>query len=176
MQFYLETDRLIIRNVEEKDIQGIFELDSDIEVHKYLGNRPIQTTQDAASIVKYIQDQYSNNGLGRWAVIDKNTNEFIGWSGLKFETEVRNDMDYYDLGYRLKRKFWGRGIATETSMIALKYGFQDLKLDSIYAGAHVENIGSNKVLEKVGMKRIEVIQYDGMPHNWYGVTKSDWNQ
>ena len=174
MKIYIETNRLILRAIEEEDVQGMFELDSDPEVHKYLGNKPIKSLQESASVIKYIQQQYEDHGIGRWAVIDKTTNEFIGWSGLKYEKEVRSDMDYYDLGYRLKRKFWGRGIATETSLEALKYGFEVLNLKEIYAGAHVENIGSNKVLQKVGLQFIETFEYDSAPHHWYGITREGW--
>ena len=125
-------------------------------------------------LFKGVRNQYDRYGIGRWAVIDKATQDFVGWSGLKFETTVRDDMDYYDLGYRLRRKYWGQGIATETSLAALKYGFETLELEEIFAGAHVDNIGSNKVLQKVGLRLIEVFEFDGDDHNWYGISKSDW--
>lgn len=172
MKTYIETNRLILRTIEESDAQGIFELDSDSEVHKYLGEQPIQSIEDAKSIIKYIHKQYEEHGIGRWAVIDKMTNEFVGWSGLKYEKEVREEMDYYDLGYRLKKKFWGKGIATETALVSLNYGFQTLNLDEIYAGAHIDNIASNKVIQKVGFNFIETFEYDGLPHYWYKISKN----
>lgn len=171
-RIYIETDRLILREIEDSDLQGIFELDSDYEVHKYLGEKPIKSLQESKDIINYIKNQYKNEGIGRWAVIDKHTNEFIGWSGLKYEREVRDEMDYYDLGYRLRRKFWGKGIATESALAALNYGFEELKLKEIYGGAHVDNIASNKVLQKLGFQLIEVFEYDGAPHNWYGIKKA----
>ena len=176
MKIFIETNRLILRAIEESDVQGIFELDSDPEVHKYLGRKPIKSMEEAKTIIRYIQNQYAENGIGRWAVIDKATNEFVGWSGLKYEKEVREEMDYYDLGYRLKKKFWGKGIATETALESLKYGFQVLNLEEIYAGAHIDNIGSNKVLQKVGLKFIETFEYDKAPHHWYKINKNEWQE
>ncbi len=176
MKIHIETNRLLLREIEEYDFQGIFELDSDPAVHRYLGQQPIKSIQEAKAIVQYIRNQYKENGIGRWAIIDKKTNEFIGWSGLKYETAVRQDMPYYDLGYRLKKKFWGKGIATETALVSLKYGFQTMGLKEIYAGAHVENIGSNKVLQKVGLQFIETFEYDSAPHNWYKITQNDWQK
>ncbi|WP_421948665.1 GNAT family N-acetyltransferase [Phaeodactylibacter xiamenensis] len=170
----LETARFILRKPEEQDAQGFFDLDSDPEVHKYLGNNPIKTMDQAHDTIAYVRNQYDQYGIGRWAVIDKATQDFVGWSGLKFETTVRTDMDYYDLGYRLRRQYWGQGIATETSLAALEYGFETLKLEEIFAGAHVDNIGSNKVLQKVGLRLIEVFEFDGDEHNWYGISKSEW--
>ena len=172
----VETPRLLLRPIQNTDAKGIFELDSDPEVHRYLGNRPIQSMKEAEGIVAYIQEQYETYGFGRWAVIDKATNEFAGWSGLKYETKVRKDMDYNDLGYRLKRSFWGLGIATETALEALKFGFQTLGLDEIYAGADVNNIGSNKVLQKVGLKHLETFEYDGSPHHWYMIDRTMWEK
>ncbi|MEL6805649.1 MAG: GNAT family N-acetyltransferase [Bacteroidota bacterium] len=174
MDKQIETDRLILRDIEEKDIKGIFELDSDPEVHRYLGNKPIKTWSEAESIVNYIRDQYETDGIGRWAVIDKASQEFVGWAGLKYERAVRTDMDYYDLGYRLKRKFWGRGIATEASLASLEYGFEVLNLQEIYAGAHIKNTGSNKVLRKVGLRFLETFEYDGEPHHWYRMGRDEW--
>ena len=172
----VETPSLLLRPIQDGDVQGIYELDSDPEVHRYLGNHPIKTMKEAEGIVAYIQEQYETYGFGRWAVIDKESQEFVGWSGLKYETMVREDMDYNDLGYRLKRKFWGLGIATETSLEALKFGFATLGLDEIYAGADVNNIGSNKVLQKVGMQQLEVFEYDGSPHHWYRIDREGWEK
>ncbi len=176
MQTYIETHRLILRAIEEDDLQGLFELDSDPDVHRYLGRKPVKSIQEAESVIRYIQKQYEEDGIGRWAVIDKKTNEFIGWSGLKYEREVRSDMHYYDLGYRLKKKFWGRGIATETALEALNYGFRIMGLEEIYAGAHVDNIASNKVLQKAELRFIETFEYDSEPHNWYRIDKREWQE
>lgn len=174
MQASIETNRLILRAVQEDDLQGIFELDSDPEVHRYLGKKPIKSFRESKSAIRYIRKQYEADGIGRWAVIDKRTNEFMGWAGLKYEREVRKEMHYYDLGYRLKQKFWGKGIATEAALASLNYGFRTMGLEAIYAGAHVENIASNKVLQKVGLKFIEIFEYDNDPHNWYQITKKEW--
>jgi ribosomal-protein-alanine N-acetyltransferase len=174
MNLTVETPRFILRKPEEKDAQGFFELDSDPEVHRYLGNKSIKTLDEAYATIAYIRNQYDQYGIGRWAIIDKETQDFIGWSGLKFETTVRKDMDYYDLGYRLRKKYWRKGIATETSIEALKFGFETMGLHQIFAGAHVDNIGSNKVLQKTGLRFIEAFEFDGAPHNWYGIEKRDW--
>ncbi len=176
MKIYVETHRLILREIEEYDVEGMFELDSDPEVHRYLGKKPIQSLKEAEKIINYVRNQYKNDGLGRWAVVDKNTDEFMGWAGLKFEREVRTDMDYYDLGYRLKKKFWGQGIATEASAESLRYGFETLGLTEIFAGAEIENIGSNKVLQKVGMTRLETFEFDNEPHHWYRITRDEWKE
>ena len=173
MKIHIETERLILRDFEESDVQNIFDLDSDPEVHQYLGNHPMESLEEAENIVTSVRKQYIENGMGRWAVVDKATNEFIGWSGLKLEKEVR-PIPYYDLGYRFKKKFWGQGIATETAEESLKYGFTRLNLPEIHAGADINNTASNKVLKNIGLTLLETFDYEGMPHNWYGINKSEW--
>ncbi len=172
----IQTERLILREINESDIQGIFELDSDPKVHAYLGNNPIKSLAEAKNIVAYIKNQYVENGIGRWAIIDKASNEFVGWSGLKYEKEIRKNFNYYDLGYRIKRKFWNKGIATETAIEALKYGFTTMNLTEIYAAANIDNIGSNKILTKIGFDFVETFEYDGKMHNWYQFNQTDWTK
>jgi ribosomal-protein-alanine N-acetyltransferase len=173
MNIHIETERLILRDVELTDVQGMFELDSDPEVHEFLGKKPIKTLDEAKKVIEYIRGQYKKHGIGRWAIIDKQTNDFIGWSGLKYEEYVR-DFHYYDLGYRLRRKYWGQGIATETAIESLKYGFEKLNLKEIGGGAEKDHVASNKILQKVGLKFIEEIEYDGVPCNWYNLSKAEW--
>jgi len=174
MKIHFETKRLIVRDLEELDAKGIFELDSDPEVHKYLGNKPIKTIREAEEVVNSIRKQYDKNGIGRWAIIDKSSEEFIGWTGLKYEENLEQKSPYYDLGYRLKKKYWGQGIASETAAKSLQFGFNQLELPEICAAADVNNVASNKVLIKIGLKCIEAFPIDGDIHNWYQITKSEW--
>ncbi|MGV6862223.1 MAG: GNAT family N-acetyltransferase [Putridiphycobacter sp.] len=170
----IETERFILRPLKLSDVDGIFKLDSDPDVHQYLGGNPIKTLDQAKHIIETVQSQYQSHGIGRWAIEDKNTHEFMGWSGLKLEDKVRPNLTYYDLGYRIIKDHWGKGIATETAQAALQFGFETLKVNEIFAAADVANLGSNTVLQKIGMKFIEVFDYEGIPINWYGFSKSDW--
>ena len=174
MKIHIETDTLIIRELEVSDAEGLFDLDSDPEVHEFLGKNPIKTIDEAHEAIGYIRKQYINNGIGRWAIIDKKTNDFIGWTGLKYEKGLRKEFNYYDLGYRLRKKYWGHGIATETATESLKYGFERLNLKAIGAAAEVNHIASNKILKKIGLKFIETFDYEGVTHNWYNLSKTDW--
>lgn len=174
MKVHIETERLIIRDLEKYDSNGIFELDSDPDVHAYLGKKPMKTIEEADQVIDFIRNQYIDNGIGRWAIIDKKTEDFIGWTGLKYEQGLRKDFSYYDLGYRLRKKYWGKGIATETAIESLKYGFEKLDLKEIGAAADINHLASNKILKKIGLKLIDEFDYEGVPHNWYNIKKSEW--
>jgi RimJ/RimL family protein N-acetyltransferase len=174
MKIFVETERLILREILPTDIDGMFELDSDPKVHRYLGNKPVTDKDQIVKVINFIRQQYIANGIGRWAIIDKSTNDFIGWTGLKFVTELTNNhKNYYDLGYRLIKKYWGQGIATESAIASLNYAFDKLNADEVYAMADCENDDSNKILKKVGLSFIEKFDLDGIEHNWYKIEKSN---
>lgn len=176
MKIYAETERLILREILPTDIEGFFELDSDPEVHRYLGNTPVKSKDQIVEVINFIRQQYIDNGIGRWAIIDKATNDFIGWAGLKFVTEeTNNHIEYYDLGYRLVKRYWGKGIATEAAWASLAYAFDQLEVEYVYAMADCDNDGSNKILNKVGLVRVETFDLDGVPHNWYAIDRSTYN-
>lgn len=171
--FRYETNRLIIRDMLPDDTTGMFLLDSDPRVHLYLGNKPVRSIKEVQENIKKIRQQYRKHGTGRWAVIEKETTEFIGWAGIKYETGVQ-PFPYYDLGYRLRPEFWGRGIATECAAVALQYGFSTLELEQIHAAASVNNIASNKVLLRSGLRFKHLFEFDKETHNWYQIDRREW--
>ena len=148
MHIVFETPRLTLSQFTEEDAPLILQLNSDPEVVKYV-HEPVLTTEEQAKkiIVDIILPQYKNN-LGRWATYTKSNKEFIGWCGLK----CRPDLDEIDLGYRLKRSAWGKGYATEAARHTLDHGFINLDIPVITGRAHIENLASIKVLEKIGMR------------------------
>ena len=173
MKIHIETDRLILRDIEESDDEGIFALDSNPKVHQYLGNNPITTIDQAQEAIQYIRGQYERNGIGRWAVEEKATGEFVGWTGLKFEENLR-EFNYYDLGYRFRQEFWGKGIASETAALALKYGFETMGLEEIGGAADIRHVVSNHILQKVGLKFVDTFICDGDECNWYNLKKENY--
>lgn len=177
MKIFLETKRLILREILPTDIDGLYELDSDPEVHKYLGNNPVKDKNQIVDIINFIRQQYKDNGIGRWAIIDKKNNNFIGWTGLKLVTELTNNhQNYYELGYRLIKRYWGQGIATETALASLEFAFDKLKTDEVYAIADCKNDGSNKILQKVGLQFIETFDHNGIKHNWYKINRTEFEK
>lgn len=168
MNLILETDRLILRELKPSDTEAFFAMDSNPNVHKYLWNKPMQKIEEIIDVIEFVRKQYVENGIGRFAMISKETNEFIGWAGLKFNTEpVNNKVNFYDIGYRLDEKFWGKGYASEATFAWLDYAFQIMKIKTLEAAAHTENAASNRILQKIGMQMTEQYLEDGISWNWY---------
>ena len=177
MEIFASTTRLILREMIPSDAPGMFALDSDADVQRYVGNQPISTMAEAREKIAYIRQQYQELGIGRWAVIEKASNNFVGWAGLKLVKEpMNNHVDYYDLGYRFIKDYWGKGYATECAVASLHYGFTRMKLEAVYAWADADNQASCHVLEKVGLKMIETFSHDGGLYKWFKISREDWEQ
>ena len=83
----LTSERFLLRPFELSDANDLFELDSDPLVHQFLGNKLQTEVQQAKDVIEKVQKQYKDFGIGRYAVIDKQTGEFVGWCGLKYELD-----------------------------------------------------------------------------------------
>lgn len=168
MDLILETDRLILREMRHDDAEAMFELDSNINVHQYLGNNPVKSIDECINYIENIRNQYIKNGIGRFVVVIKETNEVIGWAGIKYITEPENNhVNFYDLGYRLQEKHWRKGYALEAATAWLDYGFKEMKIPIMYASAHIDNLGSNTILQRIGMIQNGQFFYDDLLCNWY---------
>nr|WP_294796279.1 GNAT family N-acetyltransferase [uncultured Mucilaginibacter sp.] len=168
MQTIIETSRLIIREITSNDLKGMFEIDSDAEVHRYLGNDLVKSIGESEKIIAFIRQQYLDNGIGRWAMTEKESGNFMGWTGFKFISETINGQSgYYDLGYRMLPRYWGKGYATEGATACLKYGLEILNLKPIYAMANAENAASKNVLIKTGFTHAGTFMHHNILHHWF---------
>lgn len=175
MKIFIETERLILREVDYVDEDDLYEMDSDPQVHLYIENKPVKSIDEVRPVIEILKKQYREYGIARWAVTDKSTKECVGWAGLKYFNEpLNNHTDFYELGYRFKRKHWGKGFATESSVAILDYGFENLNLDIIYAIVNPENVKSKNVLAKLGFDFQETFDYNGVQIDWLELTKAAW--
>ncbi len=149
MQVLFESERLYYRNFISEDCEEMFLLNADWDVLKYTGDIEFPSIQDARVFLEAYQiNTYQKFGYGRVVCVVKKTGEILGWSGLKYHP----DIDEVDLGYRLHKRFWNMGYATESSIASLKYAYNHLNINQVAAYALAENIASNRVLEKSGFK------------------------
>lgn len=172
---HLETERLILRKFEESDAERMFLMDSNPEVMKYIGVPTLSDISESQNAIRMIRQQYAENGIGRLAVIEKESNLLIGWSGLKLLTqEINGYNNVYDLGYRFLPEYWGKGYASESAKASLDFGFNGLKIDIIYAHAHSGNLASNEILRKLGFRKTETFtEPDGICF-WYELNRENY--
>ena len=146
MKTIVETERLYLREFLQTEAKDLYNLNSDPNVIKYTGDSEFSSIEDAQNFIASYKE-YEKNGYGRWSVILKESNKFIGWCGLKL-----NEENLIDLGFRIFKKDWNKGFATEAAAACIEYGFEVLKLNTIIGRSLKKNIASIKVLEKIGMK------------------------
>ena len=148
MNIILETSRLYLRQFIEADAALLRQLNSQPGVLQYIPE-PIPASDEEAKeiLINIILPQYKNNP-GRWATHIIENNEI-------------------DLGYRFMPSAWGKGYATELAKATLEYGHQNLQLKKIIAHAHIDNIASQKVLEKIGMQYVGEGIDGGLPVKGY---------
>ena len=155
----LETARLFLEPLEMKHIDHLADLDSDPEVLRYITNgvpRDRKHQEEAVpQVIKYMQE---NPGLGLWVAYLKEGNEFVGWYILK---HLPDDGEV-EVGFRIKKRFWGNGYSTEAGKVLLKHGFETLGLEKIAAIVRPDNFASQAVIKKIGLKE----KGQGL---WYGI-------
>ncbi len=176
MNFLFESERLLYRQLSLNDAEALFKMDSDPLVHKYLGNNPKKNIEEVETDIKHILAQYQRNNIGRVAVVLKDTNEFIGWAGLKKvdDAVINGFQNHYDLGYRFLRKFWGNGYASEAAQRSAEFGFIDLNLDTLYAFTDIEHKVSQSILMKIGFQKQGRFIFDEDECLWLELKKVDY--
>jgi RimJ/RimL family protein N-acetyltransferase len=157
-----ETNRLWLRQWRAEDREPFAELCADAEVMEFLSSRRDSATTFAA-IDKWTA-LLSERGWGFWAVELKQTNEFIGFVGLQIPAEGHPFLPCVEIGWRLARRHWGYGYATEGARETLRVAFEVLGLPEIIATTALGNSRSRMVMERLGMRGPETtFQHPGVP-------------
>jgi len=160
----LETDRLYLREMTITDAENAYLLNLDPDVIKYTGDEPFESVENAKMfLAKY--DHYKKYDFGRWAVINKKNDEFLGWCGLKHTP----NLDEYDIGFRFFKKHWNKGYATESAKACINLGFSKYKMTEIVGRAMKENLGSIRVLEKIGLTYLKSFDFEGQEGEVYKI-------
>jgi [ribosomal protein S5]-alanine N-acetyltransferase len=167
MNILLETDRLILRRFVEDDVDNLFELNSDPDVVRFTPDKQVERSVIQTQILPRFFALYEKyNGYGIWAIVEKSSQEFIGWFLFRpvedaryFDETLANPNDI-ELGYRLRKAAWGKGYATEGSKALILKGFFELGTQCVVAVALAENIASIRVMEKSGLKFQKRLVYE----------------
>lgn len=167
----LLTDRLQLRPWTREDASGLVELNADPEVLQFTGDAPFQDLDEAVRLIE-AYDQFKRYRMGRFTMINKISKEYMGWCGLRYDSESGET----DLGFRLLKRFRNQGYATEASVSCLEYGFHSLGLARIIGRAVKENKASIAVLRRLGMKFEKNFNAHGSHCEQYSITLAQWNE
>lgn len=145
----LETERLLLREMQPSDMQDLAEILQDPQV-MYAYQHDF-SARDVQEWLDRQMQRYQRDGFGLWAVLQKGTREMVGQAGLTWQPYRGTQV--LEVGYLLKKKFWHRGYAAEAARGCREYAFQELGQDKLHAIIKADNAASIRVAERIGMHR-----------------------
>jgi RimJ/RimL family protein N-acetyltransferase len=159
MSVDFEGERLLLRPRNLDDLDDCLDMDADPDVVRYVGGTPVSRTENRVYLTGRITLDYPA-GFGYWTISPKeDPAQFLGWVCLLPCTVLPG----VEIGWRVVRTGWGRGIATEASRIVLSHALESLGLERVIATIHPENVRSHRVAEKLGMSYVGGGLYLGEP-------------
>jgi [ribosomal protein S5]-alanine N-acetyltransferase len=162
-----ETERIILRHFHIADGEAMAELFADPEVMQFgPGPQPLEWVHQW--LEGCLEDYFQKWGFGIWAVIHKPDRRVIGFCGLTRFEDIDGRPEI-EVGYRLVRAYWGRGLATEAARTVRDYAFQVLTLTRLVSIIDSRNAASARVAEKIGMHREKEVPFRGKIHWLYSV-------
>ena len=144
----LETDRLILRKVHMMDAADMYAYGSNEEVSEFVTWDTHQSLADTKEFIHFIVNNYENKQVAPWGIECKKNRKFIGTIDF-VSWDPRHKVA--EIGYVLSKEYWGEGYMTEAAKEVVKFGFENMDLERIQARCLVENTGSARVMEKIGM-------------------------
>ncbi len=147
----LTTERFLLREYEEADVPAVHAYGSDPEVVRYMLWGP-NTEEETREFIRKTRTESEQQPRKNYdlAIATKSDGRLIGGCGLFVKS---TDLGEAEIGYVLRRDHWGQGCVTEAAWAMVAFGFEQLGLHRIYARCNPENIGSARVMEKIGMTR-----------------------
>jgi RimJ/RimL family protein N-acetyltransferase len=147
-KFEIQTERTVLRRFREEDLDDIASVLAHPEVMKFSLSGPYSREQSRSFIERCLSG-YEKRNIGLYAVIYRENQKVIGYCGFSFQDI--DGVEEVEIGYRLHRDYWNRGLATETAKAIQDTGFKKMGFERMISIIEAENIGSIRVAEKNGM-------------------------
>jgi [ribosomal protein S5]-alanine N-acetyltransferase len=175
----LETERLMLREIEEDDWVSVHRYASDPAVSRFLIWGP-NTEEQSRDYVRSIQAYRLEGPRNRvlLGMVCKDSGELIGGIGI---TRGNGDAGSAEIGYSLHPDYWGRGYATEAARALIEFGFREWRLHRVHARCDPENVGSARVMEKCGMRleghfrKLVMVKGEWRDRLTYAILDEEWS-
>jgi RimJ/RimL family protein N-acetyltransferase len=179
----LTSARLRLRPWRDEDLPAFAALNADPEVMEYMPK--CLTPEESDQFARRIREGLARHGFGWWAVEVLGVSKFIGFTGLSVPSYETHFTPCVEIGWRLARKYWGFGYATEAARLAMDHGFRHAGLEEIVSFTFVGNLRSRRVMERLGMIRTQEDDFEHprlpeghrlRPHVLYRMGRAAWEQ
>lgn len=157
MKLPAPTNRLILREWHDEDLPPYSRMNSDPAVMEYFPS--ILTEAESLAHINKIRKQFTATEFGLYAAELKATGEFIGFIGFSVPAFESFFTPCVEIGWRLAKSYWGRGLATEGARACLHFGFTQLGFSEIYSWTPSLNLRSSRVMQKTGMQFVQVFEH-----------------
>jgi RimJ/RimL family protein N-acetyltransferase len=144
----IETARLVLRTWRPADRSAFAEINADPEVTEHVGGRPLTRAESDAIVVR-AELSWEERGYGWYALESRETGDLLGFCGLQHHRAIPAEVE---VGWRLARNAWGRGLATEAALVCRDLAFDVLDLDRLISVTIEANTRSLRVMGKLGMR------------------------
>lgn len=167
-----ETERLIVREWTLDDVEAVFEIYRNPNVHRFLSGGPghVDHEESRATLERWIARYAQFPGYGFWAIVERSTGSIIGSAAVK----PLSDGPEIEVGYHLAEPAWGKGYATEIAIGGVEYGFNVMGLDRIVGVCNPQNQASFRVLQKAGLKSEGLRFHYGGEAEYLAITRAEF--
>jgi RimJ/RimL family protein N-acetyltransferase len=170
----IETERLLLHGWRDGDVEPYARLCADPEVMRFIGDGSTLTREGSEGQISRFVRHWDERGFGLWALEEKEGGTFVGFAGLAHQEDWVEGEHKTEVGWRLDRAFWGRGLATEAANASVDYGIETLGLERIISIIQPGNTASRRVAEKAGLTPRGETRWRGTPVVWYAIDRGQW--
>jgi RimJ/RimL family protein N-acetyltransferase len=157
-----QTERLIVRNWRDDDAHPLAEMGSDAEFVRYLQGRP-WTIDDAVGMISSCRAVENSIGATLWALEDRRSRALVGYCGFGVTNAACVRVDLIEIGWGIERSRWGQGLATEAASGVLPLGTRLFGSRRLIAKCHADNVASERVMQRIGLRRSGSVRYLDFP-------------
>ncbi len=167
----LTTARLRLEPFDDNHFEGLFRMNSEPEVMRYITGKP-DTPEDTLAMIERIKARWSELGYSWWSFFELDSDEIIGAGCIQhLGRDIANPLE---IGWRLRKDKWNLGYASEAAKAMAAFAFDRLNAPSLYAVCHQENLASAHVMKKLGMQYRGVERWYDMETAVYAMDRADW--
>jgi RimJ/RimL family protein N-acetyltransferase len=157
----LITERVVLRRWRGEDLAPFRRMNADPRVMEFMPN--VLAPEESDALVERIERHFGERGFGLMAAELRASGEFIGYVGLSVPGFDAAFMPAVEIGWRLAAEHWGRGLATEAAREVLRFGFEDVGLESLVSFTVLGNVRSRRVMERIGMRLVGEFEHPRLP-------------
>lgn len=151
MAHRIETERLILRRWSGNDLAPFAGICADPAVMEWIGDGTIRSREQCDRAIEQFENEWDIKGFGLFAVELKQNGRLAGFTGLSYPDFLPEILPAVEIGWRFKREYWGKGLATESARAALDFGLNQLLLPRIVSVFQIGNDRSQRIVRKLGM-------------------------